>query len=160
VPWRTGRGQYVDLSQSEASLHFLGPALLDHEVNARLPHRVGNADPELAPHGVYPTAGRDCWVAIAVDGDAAFATLCDVMERPGLASDVRFATADGAGRSRRLDADRRGCAVARDGDRAGAQARGIPASASGHVSCAPTRSCHRGHAAGAADLGPRRSRGS
>src|SRR5215475_555570 len=89
---RTGQGQHIDLSQSEAALHFLGPALLDYEVNARLPHRVGNDDPDLVPHGVYPTAGRDCWVAIAVDGDEAFLALCDVMERPDLAVDARFAT--------------------------------------------------------------------
>jgi benzylsuccinate CoA-transferase BbsF subunit len=27
---RTGEGQYVDLSQAEASLHFLAPAILDY----------------------------------------------------------------------------------------------------------------------------------
>jgi crotonobetainyl-CoA:carnitine CoA-transferase CaiB-like acyl-CoA transferase len=72
---RTGEGQYIDLSQAEASLHFLGPALLDHAVNHRLPERVGNRDRDCAPHGVYPAAGHDRWVAIAVDGDAAFAAL-------------------------------------------------------------------------------------
>jgi crotonobetainyl-CoA:carnitine CoA-transferase CaiB-like acyl-CoA transferase len=90
---RTGEGQYIDLSQAEASLHFLGPALLDHAVNHRLPERVGNRDRDCAPHGVYPAAGHDRWVAIAVDGDAAFVALCAAMQRPELASDPRFATA-------------------------------------------------------------------
>jgi crotonobetainyl-CoA:carnitine CoA-transferase CaiB-like acyl-CoA transferase len=93
---RTGQGQLVDLSQAEASLHFLGPALLDCEVNGRLMPRMGNRDPDLAPHGVYPAAGDaanpERWIAIAVDGDAAFAALCDVLGRPGLATDPRFAT--------------------------------------------------------------------
>jgi benzylsuccinate CoA-transferase BbsF subunit len=90
---RTGEGQYVDLSQAEASLHFLGPALLDFEVNGVVPERVGNRDPDLVPHGVYPAAGDDRWVAVVVDGDAAFRGLCDAMDRPELAHDARFATA-------------------------------------------------------------------
>ena len=89
---RTGEGQYVDLAQAEASLHFLGPALLDFDVNGRVPVRVGNRDPDCVPHGVYPAAGDDRWVAIAVDGDAAFAALCDAMDRPELARDARFAS--------------------------------------------------------------------
>ena len=71
---RTGEGQHIDLSQAEASLHFLGPALLDYTVNGRVQGRVGNRDRDLAPHGVYPAAGDDRWVAIAVAraaGDAA-----------------------------------------------------------------------------------------
>src|SRR4029453_15049453 len=47
----------------------------------------------IVPHGVYPAAGRDRWVAIAVDGDRDFATLCDVMGQPALATDARFASA-------------------------------------------------------------------
>src|SRR5215475_4760450 len=76
---RTGAGQFIDLSQAEASLHFLGVTLLDHAANGRLPSRVGNRDPELVPHGVYPAAGDDRWVAIAVDGDPSFLALCTAM---------------------------------------------------------------------------------
>lgn len=89
---RTGEGQLVDLSQAEASLHFLGPALLDCAVNGRLLTRRGNRDPDLTPHGVYPAAGHERWIAIAVDGDAAFAALCTVLGQPALADDARFAT--------------------------------------------------------------------
>jgi crotonobetainyl-CoA:carnitine CoA-transferase CaiB-like acyl-CoA transferase len=147
---RTGEGQYIDLSQAEASLHFLGPALLDHEVNERLPHRVGNADPDLAPHGVYPTADRDSWVAIAVGDDRAFAALCDVMERADLATDPRLATA--AGRRTHRDAlDQAMATWTRDRD-AGAieralQARGVAASAvqDSAALCADVQLAHRGH---------------
>jgi crotonobetainyl-CoA:carnitine CoA-transferase CaiB-like acyl-CoA transferase len=147
---RTGRGQYIDLSQSEASLHFLAPALLEHEVNARLPHRVGNADPDLAPHGVYPTAGRDCWVAIAIGGDEAFAGLCEVMERPDLAGDPRFATVDGR-RTNRDSLDAQIVAWTRDRPAVAVeqalQARGIPASAvqDSAALCADAQLLHRGH---------------
>jgi crotonobetainyl-CoA:carnitine CoA-transferase CaiB-like acyl-CoA transferase len=62
---RTGQGQHIDLSQAEAALHFLAPALLDYAVNGNLATRDGNRDAALAPHGVFPCAGEDRWVAIA-----------------------------------------------------------------------------------------------
>jgi benzylsuccinate CoA-transferase BbsF subunit len=110
---RTGAGQHVDLSQAEASLHFLAPAILDYTVNGRVAGRAGNRDPEHAPHGVYPAAGRtraagadeaidDRWIAIAVTSDAEWQALCAVMERPDLAGDARFA--DAAGRRAHADA--------------------------------------------------------
>jgi crotonobetainyl-CoA:carnitine CoA-transferase CaiB-like acyl-CoA transferase len=128
---RTGEGQYIDLAQGEASLHFLAPALLDYAINARLPTRIGNRDPTCAPHGVYPALGEDAWVAIAVTSDAewrAFAALID----PALAADERYR--DAAGRLAAADAldarvgawtaaqDRHACA-------ARLQAAGVPASA-------------------------------
>ena len=98
---RTGTGQYVDLSQAEASLHFLAPAILDYTVNGRVAGRSGNRDPDHAPHGVYPAPGNDRWVAIAVTTDAAWQGLCAAMKRPDLAADGRFA--DAAGRRAHAD---------------------------------------------------------
>lgn len=89
---RTGQGQYIDQSQAESALHFLTPALLDYTVNGRCQERVGNVDAHLAPHGVYPAAGHDAWLAIAVNHDAQWQALCAVIERPELAHDTRFAT--------------------------------------------------------------------
>ncbi len=66
---RTGMGQYLDLSQAEAAIHFLAPAILDHSVNGTDPTRMGNRDRFLEPHGVYQCAGADCWVAIACEDD-------------------------------------------------------------------------------------------
>ena len=99
---RTGTGQYIDLSQAEASLHFLAPAILDYTVNGRVTGRTGNRDPDHAPHGVYPAAGDDRWVAIAVTTDAEWQRLCTVMERPDLAEDTRFR--DARGRRQHADA--------------------------------------------------------
>jgi len=92
---RTGEGQYIDFSQAEASLHFLGPWILDWTVNGRLHDRCGNDDPDLAPHGVYPAAGEDRWIAIAVSDDAQCRALCTAMARPDLAADTRYANAAG-----------------------------------------------------------------
>jgi crotonobetainyl-CoA:carnitine CoA-transferase CaiB-like acyl-CoA transferase len=91
---RTGQGQHIDLSQAEAALHFLTPSLLDYTIHGRVQSRVGNRDREMAPHGVYPAAGRDRWIAIAVRSDAQWQVLCGLLEQPQLARDPRFATAE------------------------------------------------------------------
>jgi crotonobetainyl-CoA:carnitine CoA-transferase CaiB-like acyl-CoA transferase len=46
---RTGEGQYIDLSQAEASLQFMSQAVLDYTVNGRVAERHGNDDPLFAP---------------------------------------------------------------------------------------------------------------
>ncbi len=66
---RTGSGCYIDVSQTEAALHYLAPAILDASINGRDPQRCGNEDPHMSPHGVYPSSGDDQWVAIACTDD-------------------------------------------------------------------------------------------
>ena len=90
---RTGRGQHIDLSQAEAATHFLAPALLDASVNERAVSRAGNWDPRCAPHGCYPVAGDDAWIAIAVEGDPEWRELCEVAGLTELWDDPRFASA-------------------------------------------------------------------
>ena len=89
----TGAGQHVDLAQAEAALHFLAPAILDYTVNGVLATRAGNRDRELAPHGVYPCAGDDRWVALAARDDRDWRALCEALGAPALGADERFATA-------------------------------------------------------------------
>jgi crotonobetainyl-CoA:carnitine CoA-transferase CaiB-like acyl-CoA transferase len=89
---RTGKGQYIDQSQAESSLHFLAPAFLDHSANGRVMFRAGNRDPRFAPHGVYPSKGDDQWVAIVCKTDDDFRALCDLMKRPELPRDAHFTT--------------------------------------------------------------------
>ncbi len=92
---RTGQGQHIDLSQAEASLHFMAPALLDYTANGTVQSRAGNDDRNYAPHGVYPAAGNDAWIAIATQTEAQWQALCRVIERPEWAADERFATVEG-----------------------------------------------------------------
>ncbi|HCB36639.1 MAG TPA: hypothetical protein DEP66_00040, partial [Acidimicrobiaceae bacterium] len=86
---RTGEGQYIDMSQAEAALHLMAPALLDCTVNGRITERAGNRDLQMAPHGVYRAAdddfGDDNWVAIACRGDADWAALAKEIGRDDLA---------------------------------------------------------------------------
>jgi crotonobetainyl-CoA:carnitine CoA-transferase CaiB-like acyl-CoA transferase len=89
---RTGQGQHLDQAQAESALHFMTPALLDLTANGAVIDRVGNADPRMAPHGVYLADGIDEWVAIAVRDDADWERLCAAIGRPELASDPRLAS--------------------------------------------------------------------
>lgn len=91
---RTGRGVHLDLAQAEASLQYLAPAMLETLVDGADPTRRGNRDPHFAPHGCYPVAGDDRWIAIAVATEGEFRTLCRLIDRPALADDVRFASAE------------------------------------------------------------------
>lgn len=82
----TGDGQYIDQSQSECSLHFLGPAILDYTVNGRVQVRAGNTDHVFAPHGVYPVAGEDKWIAIVCRTDDDWRRFCAAVGRDELAA--------------------------------------------------------------------------
>ena len=75
---RTGEGQYIDMSQAEAAMGFLAPAILDYSVNDRGPTSIGNRHPEMTPHGAFPVAGDDRWISIAVEDDDRWRTLCQL----------------------------------------------------------------------------------
>ena len=86
---RTGEGQYIDLSQSESSAHFLGPAILDYTVNGHVMGRNGNRSADFAPQGVYPVVGEDAWVAIAAPNEATWFSLAAAAGL-GWGEDARF----------------------------------------------------------------------
>lgn len=89
---RTGQGQYIDFAQTEPMLALMGPTFLDLSVNGRLAQRHGNAHPWAAPHGVYPCAGADRWIALAVMDDAQWAGLVRAMDGPSWAHESRWNT--------------------------------------------------------------------
>ena len=88
---KTGKGQYIDVSQLEAGIQFLAPAFLDTAVNGRKPQLIGNASPYAGPHGVYPCLdGR--WCTIAVFNDEEWRSFCMVSGDPSWSEDPRFST--------------------------------------------------------------------
>ena len=89
---RTGKGQYIDLSQFEAGIQFLAPPLLDYVSNRRVLSRNGNRHSHAAPHGVYRCKGEDRWCAIAVFSDEEWQAMRRVIGDPPWCSDARFAT--------------------------------------------------------------------
>jgi crotonobetainyl-CoA:carnitine CoA-transferase CaiB-like acyl-CoA transferase len=89
---RTGKGQYIDLSQFETSTAMMAEGLLEYSMNGAQPERNGNRDPSMVPHGVFRSAGEDCWVSLAIRDDEEWQRFCRTIDRPELGDDARFTT--------------------------------------------------------------------
>ena len=89
---RTGRGQYIDLSQYETGVEFIAPTLLNYQVNGTMLPRSGNRHPYAAPHGAFPCQGDDRWCVIAVFSEEEWQAFCRAAGKPEWATDARFAT--------------------------------------------------------------------
>lgn len=89
---RTGEGQHVEVPQVEAAMQFIGPEILAAAETGRDPARNGNRIAGAAPHGAFPCAGAESWIAIAAFDDAEWRALCGVLGRPDLTLDPRFVT--------------------------------------------------------------------
>lgn len=91
---RTGAGQHVDYSQQEAVMQMVGPAFMDWTMNRRVAGPMGNRHPlgAAAPHGVFPCAGEDRWISIAVLEEAEWRGLVEAMGAPDWASGAELAS--------------------------------------------------------------------
>ena len=87
---RTGKGQYIDLAMAEVVTAMLPEAVLDYVMNGRDQGRQGNRDAMMVPHNVYRCHGEDKWVAIAVETDEEWHSLCQVIGHPEWLEDTRF----------------------------------------------------------------------
>ena len=103
----TGEGNYVDFSMAEALTASIPEALLDYQMNDRVPEPMGNADTQHAPHNVYRCKGNDRWLAIAVTGDEEWQSLCKTIGRRDLADDDALSDVQG----RRMQRDRIDAAI-------------------------------------------------
>jgi benzylsuccinate CoA-transferase BbsF subunit len=87
---RTGEGQYIDLSASEAISCLITDSIMEYTINGRIPSRMGNRDDMMAPHNCYRCRGEDQWVSIAVSTEEEWKALCGVMGNPEWVRDTRF----------------------------------------------------------------------
>ena len=76
---RTGRGQYLDLSQSEGLFPLAVHGILEQSVSGRPPLRTGNRSLNCAPHGVYPALGDDQWIVIQILTEPQWRALSDLL---------------------------------------------------------------------------------
>jgi crotonobetainyl-CoA:carnitine CoA-transferase CaiB-like acyl-CoA transferase len=146
----TGQGCHLDVAQVEAGVWFQAPEIADNADNGTVLERLGNADREFAPHGVYPTADDGRYLAVAVTTDEQWLALTRVVGREDLAGDAELRTAAGRrSRSSELDAALAGWTRQRGGQSAqdDLQAAGVPAhvSASSEDFCTDPQLLHRGH---------------
>jgi benzylsuccinate CoA-transferase BbsF subunit len=127
---RTGRGQYLDIAQTEPTIAVLGAAFLEATVNGRDPQPLGNTHLRYAPHGVYPCAGEDRWLAITVTDDRQWPALRGVLALPEESCKAEWSAEEARHRDREaIDALIAAATAGRDADAlfAALQAAGVPA---------------------------------
>jgi crotonobetainyl-CoA:carnitine CoA-transferase CaiB-like acyl-CoA transferase len=86
----TGQGQYIELSQAEASASVLGVSYLDYFVNKRDSSPRGNRHLYFAPHNCYRCRGEDSWCVISVFNEEEWRQFCHAMDNPSWTSDLKF----------------------------------------------------------------------
>ncbi len=94
----TGRGRRIDVSMLESTLASMGWVVSNY-LNAGVePMPMGNENFTAAPSGAFRTA--DGLLNIAANEDAQYEKLCDVLGRPELKTDIRFAERETRRRNR------------------------------------------------------------
>jgi crotonobetainyl-CoA:carnitine CoA-transferase CaiB-like acyl-CoA transferase len=108
-------GQHIEVAQRDGLIGVVGDAIVNWQIDGRLPDRLGNRDAVFAPQGCYPcrpypagsgrpldvyhSAGQgesadDRWVTLTVETDEQWFALCGVVGRDDLANDPSLTTAD------------------------------------------------------------------
>lgn len=87
---RSGRGQHLDLSLMDTGAAVLANQATNYLLGGMVPHRLGNAHPNIVPYQVFPAA--DGHLIIACGNDRQFTALCRVLGLEPLSADPRFAT--------------------------------------------------------------------
>lgn len=85
---RTGQGQHIDLALYDSQVAWLINAATNHLVSGRVPQRLGNAHPNIAPYQTF--AACDEYLAVAVGNDQQFLRFAEAIGRADLAVDDRF----------------------------------------------------------------------
>ena len=85
---KTGRGGYVDTALVDSTVAVLANQALNYLVSGKIPHRMGNAHPNITPYQVFPVA--DGRIIIASGNDSQFVKVCRVLGAPEIAEDPAY----------------------------------------------------------------------
>jgi crotonobetainyl-CoA:carnitine CoA-transferase CaiB-like acyl-CoA transferase len=85
----TGEGQLVDISLFDSHIALLTNVASNYLVGEKPPRRLGNAHPNLVPYDAFPA--RDGWFVVGIANDKQWGLLCDLIARPDMKTDSRFA---------------------------------------------------------------------
>lgn len=97
----TGEGQLIEVPTAEATVSYIGEAIMDYAMNRRVQAPLGNGHPSRAPQGCYPCKGRDNWLVISIGTDEEWEGLRRAMGDPEWTRDSALATV--LGRYRRQE---------------------------------------------------------
>ena len=97
---RTGKGQFIDLSQTETMSSLLSDGIIDYTLKGKAAKPEGNSSLQSAPHGVYRCSGQDRWCAITVTSNIEWEGFKRALNYPAWASEERFSALSDRLRSR------------------------------------------------------------
>ncbi len=80
---KTGRGGYIDAALVDSTVGVLANQALNYLVSGKVPHRMGNAHPNITPYQVFPVADGE--IIIASANDSQFVKVCGVLGAAELA---------------------------------------------------------------------------
>ncbi|KRB70598.1 CaiB/BaiF CoA transferase family protein [Noviherbaspirillum sp. Root189] len=91
---RTGNGHEIDIAMVESMTRFMTPRIVPYLGSGELSRRSGGTDSVIAIYQTFHTADHP--ITLGLGNDAIWKRFCDVVGRPDMAQDPRFA--DNAGR--------------------------------------------------------------
>ncbi|HLA92528.1 MAG TPA: CoA transferase [Actinomycetota bacterium] len=94
----TGRGGRVSVSLFDASVAAMVNQAANHLLGGLVPGPLGNQHPNIVPYQLFEAADRP--FILAAGNDRLFERTCEVLGRPELAADERFATNEARVRNR------------------------------------------------------------
>lgn len=86
----SGQGQAIEVTLYDSALSLMHPHFPNYFLTGKVPPLTGNQHSTLVPYGMYQT--RTVPVMLGAGNNRAFKKVCDVLDRPELAQDPRFAT--------------------------------------------------------------------
>jgi crotonobetainyl-CoA:carnitine CoA-transferase CaiB-like acyl-CoA transferase len=86
----TGEGQLLDLSLLNSSAAILANVASNYLAGGVEPKRMGNAHFNIAPYEVF--RARDRWITLGALNQRQWENLCNIVERPQIIADPRFAS--------------------------------------------------------------------
>ena len=86
----TGEGAHIDLALLDTQVAMLANQAMNYLVSGEVPHRMGNAHPNITPYQTFAVA--DGYVIVAVGNDRQFRDLCNLLGLARLSADPEFAS--------------------------------------------------------------------
>ena len=87
---RTGEAAKIDVAMLDCQVAILENAIARYAATGEVPRPLGARHPSITPFAAFEA--QDGWFVIAAGNDMLFRRLCDVIGRPEVADDPRFAT--------------------------------------------------------------------
>nr|WP_321507110.1 CoA transferase [uncultured Celeribacter sp.] len=86
----SGRGQSVEAALFDSAISLLHPHAANYALSGKVPGRSGNDHPNISPYSAYQTGTGQIY--LTVGNDRQFQRLCEIVEAPDIAADLRFAS--------------------------------------------------------------------